>query len=125
VRLLRAADHAPSVGPPAPESAARLWLYKEGEEAYRQRLLVAWVRAGAPPASPAWHHRLALPERWRPPRLPLGGADVVALGVAPGPRVGVLLRALEDWWIAGDFAADEGALRARLAALVAGAAGRS
>jgi poly(A) polymerase len=122
VRLLRAADHAPDIGPPAPESAARLWLYREGVEAYRQRLIVAWLRSGAPPTSPAWRHRLTLPQRWQPPRLPLGGADVVALGVAPGPSVGALLRALEAWWIAGDFAADADALRARLAALVAGAA---
>ena len=38
----------------------------------------------------------------------------MALGVPAGPRVGELLRALEAWWIAGDFAADEAALRAKL-----------
>ena len=43
----------------------------------------------------------------------------MALGVPPGPRVGELLRALETWWIAGDFAADETALRARLQQMVA------
>ena len=46
--------------------------------------------------------------------LSVGGADVMALGVPAGPRVGELLRALEAWWIAGDFAADETALRAKL-----------
>ena len=67
---------------------------------------------------PAWRDRFALPERWQPPRFPLGGADVMALGVPAGPRVGELLRALEAWWIAGDFAADEAALRAKLAEMV-------
>jgi hypothetical protein len=32
--------------------------------------------------------------------------------------VGEILRTVEDWWVAGDFAADESALRARLAELV-------
>ena len=66
-----------------------------------------------------WRHRFSLPDRWPPPRFPLSGADVLALGVPAGPRVGEILRALEDWWIAGDFAADERALRAKLAELAA------
>ena len=37
------------------------------------------------PDDPAWRDRYALPERWQPPRFPLGGADVMALGVAAGP----------------------------------------
>jgi poly(A) polymerase len=41
----------------------------------------------------------------------------MALGVPAGPRIGELLRALEAWWIAGDFAADEAALRVRLGEL--------
>ena len=42
----------------------------------------------------------------------------MALGVPVGPRVGELLRAVEDWWIAGDFAADAGGLRDHLQKLV-------
>jgi poly(A) polymerase len=38
----------------------------------------------------------------------------MALGIPAGPRVGILLRAVEAWWIAGDFVADETALRAKL-----------
>jgi poly(A) polymerase len=80
--------------------------------------LFTWALSGEPPASTSWRERFALPERWRPPKFPLGGADVVALGVPPGPRVGELLRALEGWWIAGGFAADEAALRTRLQQMV-------
>jgi poly(A) polymerase len=43
----------------------------------------------------------------------------MALGVAAGPRVGELLRAVETWWIAGDFAAEEQVLREQLRKLVA------
>jgi poly(A) polymerase len=57
---------------------------------------------------------LSLPERWQAPQFPLGGNDVMGLGVPSGPRVGEALRALEGWWIAGDFTADEAALRRKL-----------
>ena len=81
-------------------------------------MLIAWARSGAPVASPEWRGRLVLPERWRPPVFPIGGADVLALDVPAGPRVGELLRELEGWWIDGDFTADAAALRAQLQRLV-------
>jgi poly(A) polymerase len=49
-----------------------------------------------------------------PPRFPLRGSDVTRLGVAPGPAVGELLAAIEEWWEAGDFRADRKACLARL-----------
>ena len=117
-RLSRAARPAPDLGPVAPESDAKAFLYAAGETAYRERVLLAWVRSGASAADELWRRRLVLPERWQPPRFPIGGADVMALGVPAGPRVGQVLRALKDWWIAGDFGADEVALRTRLEELV-------
>ena len=118
-RLSRAALRTPDIGPASAEREANTYLYANGEAAYHERVLVAWARSGDAPASQAWRGRYALSERWQPQRFPLGGADVVAFGVAPGPRVGELLRALEAWWIAGDFAADETALRAQLQQMVA------
>jgi poly(A) polymerase len=118
-RLSRAALCTPDIGPASPEDAAKAYLYANGAAAYRERVLTVWARTGDAPADPAWRDRYCLTERWQPPRFPLGGADVVALGLPPGPRVGELLRALEAWWIAGDFAADETALRAQLQRMVA------
>jgi poly(A) polymerase len=118
-RLVRVASGVPDIGPDTTERWARVCLYAEGGAAYRERVLIGWVRTGASPDSSAWRERLALLERWQPPRLPLGGADVMALGVPAGPRVGEMLRALEQWWIAGEFAADQTALRAKLQQLVA------
>jgi len=46
--------------------------------------------------------------------LPIGGADALALGLKPGPRVGVLLEAVERWWIDTDFSADRAACLAEL-----------
>jgi poly(A) polymerase len=118
-RLSRAALRAPDLGAESDERAAKACLYANGEAAYRERVLMAWARSGDAPASAPWRQRLALPERWQPARFPLGGADVMALGVPAGPRVGELLRALEAWWLAGDLAADATALRAELQRMVA------
>ena len=49
--------------------------------------------------------------------LPIGGDDVIALGIESGPKVGDLLAAVELWWIDGDFKADREAALAKLAAL--------
>jgi poly(A) polymerase len=119
-KLVRAAGPRADIGPPAPEARARAWLYRHGAAAYRERVLIDWTRSIAvPTGAEPWRRRFHLPDRWPPPRFPLAGGDVLALGVPPGRRVGQILRALEAWWIAGDFAADEMALRAKLAELEA------
>jgi poly(A) polymerase len=117
-RLLRAGCRVPEIGVDAPEAAAKAYLYAHGPGPYGERVLLAWARAGGSASSAAWRERLALPARWQPPRFPLGGADVLALGVPEGSRVGDMLRALESWWIAGGFLADESALRAKLRSIV-------
>jgi poly(A) polymerase len=59
---------------------------------------------------------LALAQAWTPPRFPLTGTDVMALGVAIGPEVGQRLAEAEAWWIARDFAPGRAALLAELKA---------
>jgi poly(A) polymerase len=115
-KLVRASAKAP-LRPAHPEGAAKAHLYAQGPDAYREAILLAWARTGEAPESAAWRARFALPERWQAPRFPIGGADVMALGVPAGPRVGELLRALEAWWIGGEFQADETAMRSTLAQL--------
>jgi poly(A) polymerase len=119
-KLMRAAGRGADIGPPSSEARARAWLYRHGAAAYRERVLLDWTRAGDAPKGEAWHHRFGMPQRWQPPRFRLSGADVLALGVPAGRRVGEILRELEDWWIAGDFVADEAGLRMRLGELVGG-----
>jgi poly(A) polymerase len=60
---------------------------------------------------------LTLAVAWKPPAFPLGGGDVAAFGIPPGPRTGQLLAAVRQWWEDGDFAADRSACLARLAEL--------
>ena len=116
-KLTRAAGRGADIGPSGPETHARAFLYRHGAAAYRERVLLDWTRSGAPPHSEAWRRRFDLPKHWQPPCFPLTGADVLAQGIPAGRRVGEILRGLEEWWIAGHFAADESGLRARLGEL--------
>jgi len=75
----------------------------------------AWLRqardGGDPGEWTALRDRLAaLPDSV----FPLGGRDVVALGLPPGPAVGTALRAVREWWLAGGCRADAPACRAEL-----------
>jgi poly(A) polymerase/tRNA nucleotidyltransferase (CCA-adding enzyme) len=70
----------------------------------------SWLAQGR--GGEALRARLAAMPR---PRFDLAGRDALALGLAPGPRVGELIREVREWWMQGGCVADAGALRAELA----------
>ena len=88
------------------EHADRVALYRLGEAAFRAQRLVDWARSDRSTGDARERTRFDLPARWTVPQLPLDGRDVMAAGVAAGPQIGVLLRALEAWWIERDFEPD-------------------
>jgi poly(A) polymerase len=92
--------------------AQRITLYRLGGERYRDIALL--LAAEGAMDQPRLTELLALAAIWQPPRFPLKGRDVTALGIAPGKRVGELLAAVREWWEAGDFTADRAACLARL-----------
>jgi poly(A) polymerase len=94
------------------EATARRRLYRLGEDRYRDRLMLAWARAGRDAASTQWRQLATLPERWRAPKFPLKAADFIARGIAEGPALGQVLALAEDAWLAADFPLDEPALKA-------------
>jgi len=100
--------------------AQRRLLYRLGRATYIDRALMTAAQAGA---TRKLRGLLAAAARWRKPVFPLSGGDVTALGLAPGPEIGRLLAALEDWWEEGDFRASRRAclaeLRRRVLAVVA------
>jgi poly(A) polymerase len=61
---------------------------------------------------------LASLEGWQRPTLPIGGGDLIALGLKPGPVVAATLQAVERAWIAEGFPAKD-RVRAIAAQLVA------
>ena len=94
------------------EAAARRRLYRLGEDRYRDRLMLAWARAGRDADSTQWRELATLPERWRAPKFPLKAADFIARGIAEGPGLGQVLALAEDAWLAADFPLEKGTLKA-------------
>ena len=84
-RLSSAADSGLGPGP-------RPLAYRLGTEGAIDRLLLAGKAMDA--ASIA---------NWNPPRLPIGGAEVMARGIPQGPEVARTLRRIEDAWEAAGF----------------------
>ncbi|MHB1218981.1 MAG: CCA tRNA nucleotidyltransferase [Alphaproteobacteria bacterium] len=111
--------------------AARVWLYRLGAEAFRDLVLLAWADAvaatGGSPRRDAegWRALLDQAETWRAPRLPVGGEDVMTLGVDSGPDVGRVLGEVEAWWVEGDFQAGRAQALEQLARIVEKRKGRS
>lgn len=112
-RMAAATTLARSIPSGFDDPAARRLLYRAGETGYRDALALAAAR-GRLPADTLAHH-LALPFRWTPPALPIGGRDLIARGMAPGPALGLALARAETLWLDADFAPDREALLADVA----------
>ncbi|MGH6983467.1 MAG: CCA tRNA nucleotidyltransferase [Stellaceae bacterium] len=101
----------PAIALDADRAAQRRALYCWGPAVYVDRMLLA---AAARPRPHGVRKLLRLAQSWKSPRFPLRGRDLLAAGVAPGPEVGVLLAALDAWWIKGDFRATAAGCRTEL-----------
>lgn len=117
-RLAAALAPAPDLAPQLPPQAARAAIYRLGRQAFVDRVKLNWATAGDADTG-GWNALLAIAGDWTSPVLPVTGADVLAAGAPKGPKVGETLRALEAWWIAGDFTANRDAALAKLKELVA------
>jgi len=91
------------------ETAARRALRRVGADTFRDLVLTRWAAERSLEARPCaeatmqWTHLLDLADSWQPVALPVRGADVLALGVPPGPRVGEVLAQVEQWWEGQDY----------------------
>jgi poly(A) polymerase len=93
------------------EATARRRLYRLGEDRYRDRLMLAWARAGGDTDSTPWPELARLPERWSAPKFPIKAADFIARGIAEGPALGQVLALAEDAWLAANFPLDQPSLK--------------
>jgi poly(A) polymerase len=91
------------IAPAAEDKAARALLYRLGPERYRDRVLLAWVQAGADVENGAWCKLAELPDHWQGPAFPLRAADFIERGVEKGPALGAAIAAAEAAWVAADF----------------------
>ncbi len=83
------------------EAELRRLIYRLGNDAVRSLVLIQAAAEHFPPEIVLPLYREAT--RWKSPRFPIHGADVLALGLPPGPRVGEILGRVEDWWIKAEF----------------------
>lgn len=113
-RLAAMASLDDAVKAEATEHAAKCFVYRNGAETFRDAVLLSWAGSNAPADNPAWRERLDLPNRWQAPQFPLTGADVLAVGITPGPKVGAILDDVERWWLEAGFPGDRTVLLAEL-----------
>ncbi len=71
----------------------------------------SWLAESTSPGWAALRTRLRAMAR---PVFPLHGRDVLAAGIPPGPRVGQILQAVQQWWLEGGCVADAPTCRARI-----------
>jgi poly(A) polymerase len=119
VEMARLRALAPA-GAPSPKlrpKERRIVLYQLGREAYRDKIRLGWARSRAGVRDRQWRKLLLFERRAVLPEFPVSGADLIARGVAPGPAMGGMLRALEDWWIAAGFPEDKEQVLRRLASM--------
>ncbi len=109
--------------PPSTEDLRAL-LFVAGREAARDALALAEAESGASPADAAFDAADRFLAETPIPKLPFSGADLVARGVAAGPRVGETLRAFQALWIRAGFPRERDTLERLLEEAATQAAGR-
>jgi poly(A) polymerase len=109
-RLRGVADISPALR----DSERRAILYALGPETWRGAVKASWARTNAGILGRGWRELHDLANRWRIPKFPVTGKDLMAAGLKPGEEMGATLRRLEDWWIASDFEPEKGELLAQL-----------
>jgi poly(A) polymerase len=105
-RLTAASRPDARFDPATSEAAARAALYDLGVDTFSRSVRLEWARSDAPTNDPRWRARVLLPDRWKAPSMPVSGGDVVALGVPPGPKIGMVLKDFEHWWVSENFPTD-------------------
>lgn len=100
-QLLMLVEPAVDVTLDMDEKATRRAVYRLGNDLVRSLLLLQAADRGVERGLPDIY---SWATAFRPPRFPLVGNDVLALGVQAGPDVGRILGDIEDWWVAQDFA---------------------
>jgi poly(A) polymerase len=120
-RLVAALGEEPKITSYMSLREMRRAIYKIGNEAFRDRVMLAWADGGGDKAQ-QWRALVAHAQMWTPPKLPLSGEEIMAAGVTPGPKVGAVMREVEAWWIDADFPDDRLSIIERLKAVAQGMA---
>jgi poly(A) polymerase len=99
LKLSKLATRRLELAASAATGPARALAYRFGEDVAIDLLLRGEVAAE--------HLGLDQLSGWERPRLPLGGGELIAMGLQPGPVVAATLQRIERQWIEEDFPDDE------------------
>ena len=91
--------------PPTTEQL-RVLLFSAGRQVARDALFLAEADSTASPDDPHFSSADRLLAETPTPELPVSGGDLIARGVAEGPRIGDVLRAFQRLWLENGFPAD-------------------
>jgi poly(A) polymerase len=94
---LHGAREPPSLG------GLRELLFERGRQGARDAINLIQVDAGVVASDERFSHAWRFVSDTPQPRLPFSGADIVARGVGPGQRVGIVLKNLQASWIRAGF----------------------
>ncbi|MGB3834292.1 MAG: CCA tRNA nucleotidyltransferase [Mesorhizobium sp.] len=116
----------PAVVPETAEGALARMLYLGDPQGVTDRLRLALAAArgraaqsdGALVEAGGFFRQLAYAGKWQRPVFPVKGADLAALGIAQGPKLGALLRRIEEEWMETGFTLGREALLARAAGMI-------
>lgn len=123
-RLEKMTILAPAFAEPLGIEQTRRLAHAHGADAVGDAAILAWsTRLSDVAKLPAAETAARLKElettfAWTPPVFPIGGIHAQALGLERGPAIGDALRAVEDWWAAGDFTADRKACLEKLQSVI-------
>ena len=114
--------NAPAVRDDLSEAALGRLLYRSGSGGVIDRLKLALAVARGKAEgdfeemarTARFGALLKRAENWKKPAFPIGGADALAAGLTPGPRVGELLAELEQQWLDTNFSMNRASLLVRL-----------
>ncbi len=121
-RLQAAAGDEPRIVSWMSPREARRAVYALGQNAFADRIKLAWAAADRSAVTPQWRGLLALAETWTPPPFPISGDEILSAGVPKGPLVGQVRREVETWWVDQDFLEDKFSAIERLKAVAQGLA---
>ena len=110
------------VAEPPAFQGLRTLLFTAGRGAARDALTLAHAEAQASPSDEAFAAADRFLADGPEPRLPIGGADLIARGVAAGRPVGRALRAFQALWIRAGFPKEPETLARLIEQAVAGSA---
>lgn len=116
-RLVAALGPGPRIVSYLSAREVRRALYALGVTAFRDRVRLGWARDENPRTESQWRALIALSQGWQRPVLKLTGDQIAAAGVAPGRKIGAVMREVEAWWIDADFPDDEFSIIERLKAV--------